>query len=375
MKRLVIFVITISMLLSLVGCGRGGTKSNEETLENTQFEQREEPTNETNTIPIKEEIKLSDGPIFFNGDSNSFTLTHYSLKSGKRTEIFKFDSQNKYRLATDPCKSWGNYYHKQLFDSKLERIAVSWYEGSDGSSHVGWLNKNGDLTDVTNIVHPATTGFSGVSPRDTWAFFTSDDMLIFYDNNSELYCYYDDVSNAIVETYDITKNATPKMTTKNYYQAGLNPQNRPTTDGDFYCGETCYSTAISDEGSCEYVFDGNEYTILGIMHVNGQKAIVHYGPGLTEPDKPNSYSYDVPTYTSNHAIRITPETEYNIQFLAYCNNTIVFTATKGTERTLFKMTYNDRVAGEPESIATIDSSWGSLFFWSDNDTPIHGIHE
>ena len=51
--------------------------------------------------------------------------------------------------------------------------------------------------------------------------------------------------------------------------------------------------------------------------------------------------------------------------VAYSNECIVFTATKGTERSLFKMSYVDRVAGEPEKICNIDESAGEIFFWKD----------
>lgn len=67
---------------------------------------------------------------------------------------------------------------------------------------------------------------------------------------------------------------------------------------------------------------------------------------------------------------ITPESDYKIENLAYSNEEIVFTAKRGNERALFKMSYSNREPGEPKLVQTIDDSWGNMLFWKDEDIPV-----
>ena len=166
------------------------------------------------SVPEVVSYDVKDGPIFITKDSQSdngkWSLYLYSLKTGERYHLFSFDEQSyirefgfSLRLAIDQWSA-GNYFHRQLFDSKAERLAVTWTDKSDKSSHVGWLDKNGFLTDVTEIVHPASSGFSSVTPKDSNALFTSDDRLVFYDQNQDVWCYFDEDTQSISETFEWT---------------------------------------------------------------------------------------------------------------------------------------------------------------------------
>ena len=53
------------------------------------------------------------------------------------------------------------------------------------------------------------------------------------------------------------------------------------------------------------------------------------------------------------------------------NDTILFTAIRGGNRALFRMSYVNRNPGEPELIKSLDSTYGySMLFWDDADIQI-----
>lgn len=318
--------------------------------------------------------ELTDGPIFFSGTKYEFTLTLYSLKDGNRYSVFSFSNPKTtyqpsvYSLTIDPLED-GNFFHEQLFDSKLERMAVNWTDYSDRSEHVGWVDRDGNLTDITNKIHPTTSGFSSVTPNDSHALFTSDDLLVFYDNNQDLWCYYDDAVEEIVDTYRWDKESDPRFTSLMYF-LGLNADNHPTSlrmliDGDYYYID---NGNFGTEGfSRDYVVYPDGVSVLEVAcarlpDFKYRYAISHFGKGITNLNtglgEPAFYGYG-----SASVVEITPQTEYIIENLAYSNEEIVFTARRGTERSLFKFSYVNRVAGEPELVTEIDYTWGDIFFW------------
>lgn len=369
-------VLTIGLLSACGGPSDTGTPASSTPEQVSMPEPTPTPTPEPTPAieTFVEEIpvvtaKLSDGPIFCNGDIKSFTLTHYSLETNERTDIFSYDFSNKYYLAIDPTDD-GNFFHKQLFDSTVSRIAVGWHESSDNSRHVGWMDKYGTVTDVTNIVHPASSGFSGTTPADESPLFTSDDKLVFYDRNQELYCYYDPDTQSIVDTYE-----SDLKPTENSFR-GLDFNDHPTTH-HFHVNEIEYN--IDNNAA----FDGTNGLARDYADCNGDviffevedHSISHFGPGLTELyyskyAGPNSFyvSYD-------NIIAITPATEYWIRNMAYCNGRIVFTASRGTEMSLFSFGYeNKQATSDPEFVTNIDNSWGNLFFWIENDSPVQSLY-
>lgn len=364
------------MIALLVGCSNSNdTSPSERTNDQSEIERVTEMPTEVpaTTLNNKEIISLNDGPIFIKGDNNSFNLTMYSLNDHKTYPIFSFNNNsNKYKLAID-LKDNGNFFHEQLFDSRIEKLAISWYESSDSSNHVGWIDKSGAITDITNIVHPAEVGFTGKAPQDSKAFFTSDDQLVFYDQNQKLYCYFDPQSKTIVDTYDGSDDAYFNDLLN--YIHGLNPQNKPTST-KIKCADSYYSIEdvaaehVTRGFARDYVEYSDGFAFLDISNNMNGNTIFHFGPTITEI---YTYKNDEPYYTSTFGdlVNVTPETEYQIENLAYSNETIVFTATKGTERALFKIPYRDRKAGEPEKIADIDKSLGDIFFWKDNAITIN----
>lgn len=250
-------------------------------------------------------------------------------------------------------------YYKFVFDSKIERVAVNWNNDKDGSQHVGWMDKSGNVTDVTNIVHPATSDFSSVLPKDSYSLFTTDDKLVFYDGNEDLYCYFDPETNSIVDKYDIKSD--PNYEFHVFY--GLDSENHPTWGSYVNFGGITYSI---NEGTQDFVKYDDGYVLFHMSNSSGEdnsgtnRRIYVSGVGVSDLKEPESYeSIDSPYYPADGEY-ITPESAYSIENMVYSNENIFFTAIKGTERSLFKMSYVNRVAGEPEKITEIDSSWGDV---------------
>ena len=313
------------------------------------------PTSRPTEFAPVQTIKLSDGPVFFYGGSQSFVLTHYSLETGETTELFRFDSRNKYSLAVNPVDEDRNYYARQLFDSNFTRIAVEWFE-SDSSRHVGWIDKEGIVTDISNKVHPASSGFSGVLPRDSWALFTSDDKLQFYDANQDKYCYYDHKAGKIVDSYQHPQNTIAM------FRDGLDLDGYLSAGFLNYLGKR-YNTNSGCPAN-DYAIVENGLVMLYITQKH--KGIGQYGADISGSYNDKSGYYVIPEEESI----LTPETDYYIERLAYNNGKIAFTATRGSERALFVMTYANLRAGEPILVKRIDYSFGTLLCWPDSDSPI-----
>ena len=342
MKRTVLSVLLIGLMLLCAACGSktesGSLKSEEynnytaapqstqvsESSEHTESAQTEiEPIGESLEEP---EIDLGEGPIFMSGDLTGFTLTLYSLSTGKETVIFTFNNpSNEYRLAINLDKQSTHrerraYVREQLFDSKIERIAVS------KNGHVGWVDKNGVFTDVTDIVHPVeSTGFASRAPQDSLALFTSDDKFFFYDGLESQYCYYDPQSKSITSTI--------KKEDYRYPADGLDFDDKPT-----YFSSPSGTDLLANFNS-DYIIDNGEIVRITIYH------------------------YGMDWVTANGE-KITPDTDYRLNGeLATSGNTIVFLGEKSNGLELFSMTYTNGEASMPEIIATIDKSLGKIIFW------------
>lgn len=366
---LFVVVIALTFVVEMVGCGNSSDNKqnlNQSSDSRITSDSTGEKNIEKNLKQNEEEsdFSLSDGPIFVNyekyssGNVKNITLTMYSLKDGKQHKIFSYSGDDKYLISWPYKKNYKNYleyklYYYQVFDSKLEKMAVSWLDNKDNSTHVGWIDKSGKITDVSNTVHPATSDFSSVSPHDGWAHFTSNDKFIFYDSSKEQYCYFDPDTNNIIEMYDF---ASPYYVGFNLY--GIDCQDRPTEKPYVNFGGTYYLVGDITQDWVKYD-DG--YVLFHLT--GGIKKIKATGVGVTDLEEPEDYQKIDSPYYSTDGEAITPESEYNIESMSYCNNEIVFTATKGTERGLFRMSYVDREAGEPEKIKNIDSTWGDLIMW------------
>ena len=334
-----LLAITLVVLLGLSGCAENDTQGSPNT-DDVQYDEvvaqpEEEDWGEYDDSTSEEEdvveesvptTMISDGPVFISIDDgknysvSAFHLSHYNMETGEMIPFFHFDDdQGKYNLAV-PITTVDNsltdakhlaLFRKQLFDSKLERIAVSWYE-ADSSHHVGWIDREGNVVDVSSLAHPASSEFSSVLPDDYLAFFTADDLLVFYDQNENCFQYYDDTTGSIVDSYTPRVDSFGLMSPPLHKISGLDPQGHPT---GFHID--CKGTEYIVADARDYVEYPDRFIFFEISEDHGEYSIVQYD--------------------SVDRITITPPTDYWIQNLAYCNDTIVFSARRGLERCLFKM--------------------------------------
>ncbi len=382
MKKLVCLILCIAVLFMMAGCGSSGQSSvspGPETVSEPEPETDAGTEPATETEPVEETIEeteagpsyeITDGPIFIRADGkdafDEWSLHMLSLKTGEDIVVFQYDEssiigRDNHELYFT-TSLWDNqsFLHEQLFDSKLERVAVYWGDSSDNSRHVGWVDRDGQLTDVTNIIHPATSGFSSVTPQDREALFTSDDRLFFYDDNEDVWCYYDDATQT-VENYEWNLETDPYYNVGNGL-VGLTPEDRPCAQRTVMFGDE-YLLSFYPYGMGVKSVIANDYVLLpdgGISFLIAYPdKIQHFGKGVTDAVDSKYYSYQ-------NAVTITPPTEYKIDSLAYSSydgGSIVFTASRGKEDSVFLMTYRDLAAGEPELLTSYDPDREILCFW------------
>ncbi len=372
---LLAIVMVMFFAIEMVGCDNSTVKDNkssyssesgfksDSTVETTNRYTSEQNTEESNINTEDSSFSISDGPIFLKCDEypssrniKSITLTMYSLKDGKQYPIFSYSGDDEYGIDWVYEKpSYSRYlknemYFYKVFDPKLEKMAVKWYDDKDGSKHVGWIDKSGTVTDVTNTVHPASSDFSSVFPKDEKPHFKKDGTFVFYDNNEKQYYYYDPVANNIIKKNNSDEEAYDLY---GQYRGSVN------------LNGACFAVS---ENTQDYVKYDDGYVLFHLKYTDANhNRLVASGVGISDLTEPGKYDYiETPYYsykTDEGAQVITPESEYRIENMAYCNDTIVFTAFKGSEHAMFKMSYVDRVAGKPERIRDIESSWGNIVMW------------
>lgn len=125
----------------------------------------------------------------------------------KLTPFFRFSNnvQKVYHFAFDADAPvyMGSYFIQQLFDADMTKLAVSWYDQMDASWRVGWVDREGNLTDVSEIVHPHTSDFSSRVPNDVYALFSPEGYFFFTDMNGSCYQYFDTETMSIVKSEPI----------------------------------------------------------------------------------------------------------------------------------------------------------------------------
>ena len=294
----------------------------------------------------------SVGPLVYRGSiKDGLIIYQYDIESGEKQEVFSFNNDNNYsttvRLDVNaiPC-----YQLKQLFSKDMSRMAVQWYNSSDSSRRVGWIDKEGYLTDISEIIHPTTTDFSSVVPDDSSPIFTPDGLFMFSNHNNEKYVFVDVDTQKVVREEDIMHDED------GYF-------NNPIWDVLFLPNgkmvevinvSADYSRIDFGEYKVDFHNNGNvtsgvggydligNAVVVGVGRVNGETSIGKYGEGVTGLGVYNEYSVD---WRDPVFEKLTPPTDYRLESCAYNNGQIVFIGTRGEDRFMFII--ND---GEGEQI-------------------------
>lgn len=405
-KRVLPLLLTALLLLS--ACAGGGTSrpapapadSGESWAPEPTPAPESEPEDEPEDEPEEPAFDVTAGPILMEGSfQEGFTASQLDLASGELTPFFWFSNKvgKTYSTAFDADASnyLGSYFTKQLFDENMTKLAVSWYDETDASYRVGWVDREGNLTDVSKIVHPHTSDFSSRVPNDAYPLFSPDGYFFFADRNESCYHYFDTETMSVVKSEPFiidhgtySDNPAPNvvfMPDGSLQKVWHTEQGGAASNVDF--GEYWLVLPAGPRSSgafqtWDYVGDG---VILCVGRVNnlvdgrwfdgyGDYFIAEIGKGISviPPDycvkyidhggpatKP-VYYWDFPEYMQHR--RITPTTDYCLDRCAYsaAHDLIAFTGTRGEERFLF--TVPNAENAEPAQVAAIPTDI-QLLFW------------
>lgn len=364
-----IFLFLIFSIILLNGCFNSSNDS-----ANDNF--TDNPSTESNMGFLK-----GVGPILIDGDfQSSFKLYQYDISNGNKKEIFNFTNNSKkfttsVKLSKDLI--YRSHFYKQLFSHDLDKFAVNWYE-DDKSYHVGWVDKNGSITDVTTKLHPAQSGFSSSTPKDSNALFTPDGHFFFYDGVAQKYCFMDISSYSITreipksqKDLEISFNSENILFSPDGNMVGVSGTDcsRMHIDGKIMCpssrsygvapediSEDCviYGVGLNNkEGNYTYIgkFSGKDITQENTGHTFCYPWVPSQKDGASMIDKNMQYI---------QSSQLSPKTDYTIVNCCYCNHKIAFTAYKGNENSIFVM--DDNQLNEPKKVVEYDSKY-QLLFW------------
>ncbi len=304
----------------------------------------EEETSATTTAKIVEKAELSDSLIILRPTRTGYTVFQYSLDSDEIHHVADFDASRGDPNILDSLTEAPLFsFQRQSFDSHFERMAVCWQIKAGKEYHVGWVDRDGNITDISEELHASTSDFESKSPQDMQALFDSQDRLVFYDTNENVYCCYDLKTRKIVDTYP---HEDVSMQRGEY---ALDSHDLPFRD-ELMCKEniilpTGYYYTYGDA-----LVETSNGTILLYVYEN---QICKTGAGVVEVEEYEGQKYYdcITNYGLTYAGEpITPESEWNIRSIAYADNTIYFLAIRDKELALFKMSFVDGVAGKPEYV-------------------------
>lgn len=308
-----------------------------------------------------------NGPVIIEGDENSFRLYQVNIEDGEKTCIFSFKNTGNYRTSISLNPAYlPTLLREQLFSPDLTKLAVNWHDSVDNSEHVGWIDTEGVLTDVSNILHPNESSFASRVAKDSNSLFTPSGEFFFCDGNSGKYCYVDIDSVTVLREEDPIKDSYGfSLYEVNFLWGDKIVENLNTSGGNyqrFDMGDFNIDIFPANNGyykfGCFDFCDQNDI-VVGIMRDrdNGYKIGI-YGNGYTEYDE-SKHLY-TPDLHNLEYFSVTPDTDYVIESCAYRKGLIAFTAYRGEARSLFLTDASGQ--SNPISIADLGTEY-RLFLW------------
>lgn len=342
----------------------------------------------SNDLFMAQSVDITAGPILIQGDfKNGFTAAQMDLSTGELTTVFSFSNDsNHYTFAFDTTglNYLDCFFTQELFDKNLTKLAISWIDSKDSSHHVGWIDAEGNLTDITEILHPHSTDFSSAKPNDNYALFSPEGYFVFSDMNSEHYCFVDTNTLEIVDEVDFMIDDTTA------YSADFgNIANQIVfmPNGDLKAlwhtkdlgyagsqiidfGNECWINMPLQSGASNLTsWDcSSNTTILCTGHDDNGQFIAEMGEGIGEQQLVTAgmrdgcyvWGHRITSMDESDHIKITPYTDYYLEKCTYSNEQIAFIGFRGDERFLFIV--EDKENSNPTQIAPVDSEW-KLLFW------------
>jgi hypothetical protein len=318
-----------------------------------------------------DEIDPKAGPVFLTRDGDKGYVTQIDPDTGESVTIWESIPLSGYEYTVQwSTTNLSGRVTEQLFDPELERLAVNWSESSDRSKHVGWLDRNGEVTDVTAALAGDSSGFSAKAPQHTNALFDADGLFFFEnrgDDGKTTYSLLDPNDMSLVadqEEFD------PPGCAFSYATDPINGSAVFDLDGRLTRNET--STG-SGTYTCWVLPNGDRVASIqrraladliddGVGLYVDRAGLIAYTPSDDQPDDRGLY---FPGENGEAGVkRLTPETDYQIVNAAASGDKIAFTAQRGQETALFVTSTN---GGEPTKVADLSAGSGKstpqLLFW------------
>lgn len=401
MKRLISILMTVFLTLSLSSCGSGTDANKNSKKKSIAMDIQDESVSDSSESELdrtpnvtEKSVKISDGPLFVKENNCGFSLLQYSLKTDEFITIFTF-----YNLLESDGASYemgypaleNRYFSLHAFDPSFERLAVYWREGSDAEEkHVGWVDRSGKLTDISVICNEEVWGdyseFEKPLPNYIAPGFDNDGNFVFYSIESGCFVCYtlseDNLEMSQVWRLGQVKNPMSISTEGIPYDSSLKwTGHSEDPDINYYLD---FDGIPHDAAVAK--FKDNAYMLQGASRRNGavicdyfdyeggyeffmlKNGVIYRGGPEISPVI-NNYGYNEYPYWEAYSsdTRVTPSSDWDVSGMVYSNGTIVFTATRGNNYSLFKMPYADGVAGDPELVTEIEDDSLKLYCWSECD--------
>ncbi|MEI6132576.1 MAG: hypothetical protein WCQ41_07120 [Bacillota bacterium] len=251
-----------------------------------------------------------------------------------------------------------------MFDPLLTRIAVNWLEESDGSRHVGWLDENGALIDVTSLLSKGNSEFSK-RPQHFNALFDAKGNFLFVDETT-----------GMLNRYDLNNMTTVGKSSKVENSYGVIPYTimlQPDGSIDTQLSDRLLTfcdlklpNKIKISSNASYIIGGDGGVSIQDLIDDNRVLVMSQSEnlkvaGIKGLKKNNSSENDIEDIVENIE-PITIATDYKIENAAVSGDgkQIAFVAQRGQDRSLFVMPIDG--SAEPKKVFEIDNLT-FLLFW------------
>jgi len=236
---------------------------------------------------------------------------------------------------------------RQLLSPSLDRMAVQWRDPEDGSSHVGWVDADGALTDVSQRLASGSSDFAA-APQHVNPLFDAKGHFVYVDSVDSTLHTLD--SSSLAETGKVKKGYSAAWFEPDG-SVDANPPSRQPVD-ILYGMPGGYLLAADD------IMDVVSDTEAVLLVENRLKIT---GPAYERVSTANS-DRKYHALDRNKVPAITPVSDWRIETASVApdKRRVAFVATRGQERSVFVVQIDGKA--QPQKIMDFRTDQ-SLWFW------------
>jgi hypothetical protein len=364
---LVVLVLACLAPALMTACGSSGSGS---TTTTPQTPASLEPSSSTQAEPSPQPVADGSGPVlgeFTVGEATAGlhldSLRVVDVANGESETIFtnQADSEAATTLPLGGDLHLAGWYMQQLFDPALKRMALNWAVAADGSHHVGWIDSDGVLTDVSQQLSDSGSDFAAL-PQDGNALFDNEGDFVYVDEAKGLLHRLDpDSLQAVGKSQDVTDQANP------WDPLMLQPDGSLDGTSPDRLFDPHYVVDVRMPGKDTIVSFG-DYAVEDLVDeshvlVRTPKGLAVMGPDtLKRTVEDATYKNEYDTETGSKVPTITPATDWTIETAAISGDgsQVAFVASRGTSRALFVMPADG--SAEPRKLEDLGPTT-RLMFW------------